>query len=163
MAAPVIAVLDNDLTTLSLLDTLLADDGYRLLLGRAKGETNAHALLRRVQPDLAIIGPCLTNRDDGLGFLKRVWGDFETTHIPVIVLSEQEIPPLEATLLRTLQCQVVRTSHVLRDLRGAIEMLLGPSPATRAGRTSAYVPPFNSPGVRDLTTVPLGSSGGRSA
>ena len=152
MAAPVIAVLDNDSTTLSLLDTLLADEGYRILLGHAQGEANAHALLRRVQPDLAIIGPCLTNRDDGLGFLKRLWGDFETTHIPVIVVSGQPEPPLKTPLLRALHCRVVRTPHALRDLLGAIEALLGPSPAARAGRNGASAPPVDNPCVSTFAT-----------
>lgn len=163
MAAPVIAVLDNNPTTLSLLDALLTTEGYRILLGRAKGETNAHALLRRVRPDLVILGPCLTNRDDGLGFLKRLWGDFETTDLPVIVVSGQSEPPLTATLLRALHCQVVRTPHVLRDLRGAIEALLGPSPATRAGLHGTDASPVDTPGMRHLTTVPIGASGARSA
>lgn len=129
MTAPVIAVLDDDPSFLSLMHDLLTDEGYRTLRWYAGEWTRAHALLKRLQPHLVILDLWMEERDDGWAFLKRLWGDAETTHIPtVIVTGEPESLPVQADVLHALHCQVVRKPFDLQDLLDAIAAALGPSP-----------------------------------
>jgi len=55
MTAPVIAVLDNDPSFLSLMHELLTDEGYRILRCRPDDVVSAHALVKRVRPALVIL------------------------------------------------------------------------------------------------------------
>jgi len=104
MTAPVIAVLDNDPSFLSLMHDLLTDEGYRTLRWHASEWARAHALLRRLQPHLVILDLWMEERDDGWAFLKRLWGDVETTHIPaLIVTGEPELLPVQADVLHALE------------------------------------------------------------
>jgi CheY-like chemotaxis protein len=148
MAAPTIALLDNDPSFLSLMHDVLTDEGYRTLRWCATEGSDAHAMLRCAQPHLIILNLRLIRRDDGWDFLKRVWGDLETTHIPTILLVRQlNVLPVKADVLRAMHCQVVRKPfhrHDLRDLRdlhdllAAIEGFLGCSPVKCAHGEGVY-------------------------
>jgi DNA-binding response OmpR family regulator len=130
MTAPCIALLDNDPSFLTLVHDLLADEGYRTLRCRPKDVLSAHALVKRARPALVILDLWLTERDDGWAFLKHLWGDSETTHIPaLIVTGETVLLPLHAALLHAKHCPVMRKPFDLQDLLGAIAAVLGPSPA----------------------------------
>jgi DNA-binding response OmpR family regulator len=129
MTAPVIAVLDNDPSFLSLMHDLLTEEGYAPLLWRTSADERAHALLRRVQPALMILDLWLDERDDGWAILKRLGGDAETTHIPVgIVTGEPDVLPVRADRLRAMHCAVVKKPFDLQDLLDAIAAVLRPSP-----------------------------------
>lgn len=125
MTAPVIAVLDNDPFFLSLMHDLLTDEGYTPLLWHASEWARAHALLRRLRPHLVILDLWMEGRDDGWAFLKRLWGDAKTTHIPtVIVTGEPQSLPVQADVLHALHlpggAQAVRPARPAGcDLGGA--------------------------------------------
>ncbi len=130
MTAPVIAVLDNDPAFLSLMDELLTDAGYRTLRCRPRDVLDTHALVRRFQPVLVLLDLWLEERDDGWAFLKRLWGDAETTHIPVVIVTgEPDVLPVRAELLRAMRCQVVKKPFDLHDLLDAIAAVLAGSRA----------------------------------
>lgn len=148
MAAPTIALLDNDPSFLSLMHDVLTDEGYRTLRWCATEGSDVHAMLRRAQPELLVLDLRLTRRDDGWDLLKCLWGDFETTHIPSVILArEPKTLPVKPDVLRAMHCQVVRKPfhlHDLRDLRDlhdlltAIERVLGRSPVKCAHGEGAY-------------------------
>jgi len=154
-----IALLDNDPSFLSVMHDVLTDEGYRTLLWHPEEGSDAYALLRRAQPHLVVLDLWLKRRDDGWDFLRRLWGDFETTQIPAVILSGQpEDLPVKANLLRAMHCQVVRKPfrlhdlHDLRDLHdllAAIERVLGRSPVKCARGEGAYVAPSGVPFVVD--------------
>lgn len=160
MTAPTIALLDNDPSFLSLMHDVLTDEGYRTLRWCTESSADAHVLLRRAQPQLIVLDLWLTRRDDGWDFLKCLWGDFETTHIPIIALSRQpEILPVNADVLWTMHCQVVRKPFRLHDLRdlddlhgllAAIERVLGRSPVKCARCEGAYAARSDDPFVREM-------------
>lgn len=139
MTAPTIAVLDSDPSFLSLMHDLLTDEGYRTLGWPASEGARAHTLLRRLQPHLVILDLWMEERGEAWAFLKRLWGDVETTHIPaVIVTGEPELLPVQADVLHALHCQVVRKPFTLPDLLAAIVAVLGPSPAQQDRGACAY-------------------------
>lgn len=139
MTAPTIAVLDNDPAFLSLMHDLLTDEGYCTLRWHAHEWARAHALLRRVQPQLVILDLWMEERDDGWTFLKRLWGDVMTTHIPtMIVTGEPESLPVDANVLHALHCRVVPKPFDLQELLDTIVAVLGPSPAMRTRGEAAY-------------------------
>ena len=152
MTAPMIAVLDNDPSFLSLMHELLTDEGYRTLRWHASEWARAHAVLRRLQPHLVILDLWMEERDDGWAFLKRLWGDMETTHIPtVIVTGEPELLPVPIDVLHALHCQLVRRPFDLQDLLTAIEAVLGPSPVQWERGTRSHAAMIGNPHANDTT------------
>lgn len=134
MTAPVIAILDPDPSFLSLMHDLLAGAGYRTLLWQVQQKADAHVLLRHAQPDLIILDLWREEHDDGWEFLKRLWGDAETTRIPAIIVSEvPEYLPVRADVLRALHCEIVRRPFNQRDLLTAIAGICGPAPVPWEG------------------------------
>jgi DNA-binding NtrC family response regulator len=132
MTAPRIVLLDNDPFSLGALHDLLDDAGYRIFRCRPQDVTDAHAVVKRARADLVILERWLAKREDGWAFLKRLWGDAETTHIPAIIVSgEPASLPVQADVLHALHCQVVRAPCDARELLGAIAAVLGPSPVQR--------------------------------
>lgn len=125
MTAPVIAVLDNDPSFLSLMHDLLTDEGYCTLRCRPDDVLSAHALVKRARPALVILDLWLAERDDGWAFLTHLWGDRETTYIPaLIVTGEPVLLPEHATALRAKHCPVVQKPCDLQDLLTAIATIL---------------------------------------
>ncbi|MHB8644315.1 MAG: response regulator [Thermomicrobiales bacterium] len=164
MTAPMIALLDNDPSFLSLMHDVLTDEGYRTLLWHPEEGSDAHALLRRVQPHLVVLDLWLKRRDDGWDFLKRLWADFDTTQIPAIIVAGQpDVLPAKVDVLRAMRCQVVRKPfhlhdlrdlHDLHDLLAAIERVLGLSPVKCRRGEGAYAVASGDPFVMDGSDDP---------
>lgn len=133
MTAPRIVLLGNDFSSLSLMHTLLTDEGYRTLRCRPQDVTDAHAVVKRAQADLVVLDLWLAKREDGWAFLARMCADLETANIPAIIASGQpEMPPGAAELLRTMACHVLATPFDADELLRAIAAALGPLPVRRA-------------------------------
>lgn len=164
MMAPIIALLDNDPSFLTLMHDVLTDEGYRTLRWCAGGCEDTHALLRSAQPQLIILDRSLQQRDDSWEFLKRLWGDFETMQIPTIIVSGQpDVLPVTANALQAKHCEVVRKPfrlHDLRDLRDlhnlltAVERAIGRSPAKCARGEGEYPTSSGDESVRDVSADP---------
>jgi CheY-like chemotaxis protein len=161
MTAPVIAVLDNDPSFLSLMHDLLTDEGYRTLRWHTSEWARAHALLRRLQPHLVILDLWMEERDDGWAFLKRLWGDAETTHIPaVIVTGEPELLPVPVDMLHAMHCRLVRKPFDLQDLLDAIAAVLGPSPVQQDRVPQLRALPSADSSAPDLADYPVAAAAG---
>jgi CheY-like chemotaxis protein len=97
MTAPMIALLDNDPSFLSILHELLADEGYRTVRCRPDDVLSAHAPLKLMRPALVMLQLWLAERDGGWAFLEHLWGDAETTQIPALVdTAGLPLPPAQA-------------------------------------------------------------------
>ncbi len=163
MTAPIIAVLDNDPSFLSLMHDVLTDEGYRTLRWQASEWARAYALIRRLQPHLVILDLWMEERDDGWAFLKRLWGDAETTHIPaLIVTGEPDSLPVPVDALHAMRCQVVEKPFNLQDLLDAIVAVLGPSPVQWDRGPQLHALPSADPSVTDLSEAPLVAAAGES-
>jgi len=133
MTAPRIVILGNDYSSLSLMHDRLIEEGYRTLRCRPRDVTDAHAVVRRTQPDLVILDLWLAKRADGWAFLTRLCADLETADIPAVIASGQpEMLPGQDELLRTMACHVMVKPFDAQELLRAIETVLGPSPAARS-------------------------------
>ena len=85
MTPPLIVVVEDDLDTLAMLDTLLTNEGYRTLLWpRGKG---AFRMIRNTLPDLVILDMWMEEKDTGEKVMARMQGDAARRHIPVILCS----------------------------------------------------------------------------
>jgi DNA-binding response OmpR family regulator len=150
MTAPMIALLDNDPSFLSLLHDLLADEGYRTVRCRPDDVLSAHALVKLMRPALVILDLWLAERDGGWTFLKHLWGDAETTQIPALVVTEElALLPAQIDVLRALHCPVLRKPFDLQDLLDAIGSVLGPSPVQRARGLHLHAIPSTDPSAPD--------------
>ncbi|MDQ2787799.1 MAG: response regulator [Chloroflexota bacterium] len=125
MTAPMIAVLDNDPSFLSLMHALLTDEGYRTLRCRPDDVVSAHALVKRARPALVILDLWLAKREDGWAFLTRLWDDRETARIPaLIVTGEPVVLPEHAAVLHAKHCPIVRKPFDWQDLLTAVATIL---------------------------------------
>jgi CheY-like chemotaxis protein len=155
MTAPRIVLLGNDSISLSLMHTLLIEEGYRTLRCRPQDVTDAHAVVKRAQADLVILDLWLAKRADGWAFLRRLRADLETADIPAIIASGQpEMPPEAADLLRTMACHVMVKPFDAEELLRAIETALGPSPVQQHRGPHLRAIPAADPLVADLPDLP---------
>ncbi len=127
MTAPIIAILDEETSFLSAMQALLIPVGYRTLRCRPNDVVDVYALVKRSQPHLVILDRWWRRGNEGWEFLKHLWADHRTTQIGVMLTTGQTLPPsLQAEVLQTMCCQVVRTPVDRRELLRAIETVLGP-------------------------------------
>lgn len=122
MTAPRIVILDNDSFALGALHDLLTDAGYRIFRCRPRDVADAHAVVKRAGADMVILDRWLAKREDGWTFLKRLWADLDTTHVPAIVVVDgMDALPGEGELWRAMRCRVVRRPLDVGALLGEIE------------------------------------------
>ena len=160
MTAPRIVLLDNDSFSLGALHDLLTDAGYRIFRCRPRDVLDAHAVVRRARGDLVILDRWLAKREDGWTFLKRLWGDPETTHIPaVMITAEPASLPMQVDVLHALHCQVVRAPCDAEELLGAIAAALGPSPVQRKHGPRLLGVSAADPPAADLSDDPRDAAG----
>lgn len=163
MTAPRIVLLDNDPFSLGALHDLLDDAGYRIFRCRPQDVTDAHAVVKRARADLVILDRWLAKREDGWAFLKRLWGDAETTHIPAVMMTAEPASlPVRADVLHALHCQVVRAPCDAEELLGAIVAVLGPSPVQREHGPRLLGLSSADPSVADLPDDPRDAAGAAS-
>jgi CheY-like chemotaxis protein len=85
MAVPLIAVIEDDVEILRLLDKLLHGANYHVI-SYTRGD-DAHQFIRRTLPDVVILDLWLEDRNAGGMVLGMLELDPLTRHIPVIVCS----------------------------------------------------------------------------
>jgi two-component system, cell cycle response regulator len=83
MAAPLVAVVNDDTEFLDLMNLLLTDQGYQTIL-HSEGKT-AYRMIRQRKPDLVILYLRLEHPEGGWKIMELLRLDPDTTHIPVIV------------------------------------------------------------------------------
>jgi DNA-binding response OmpR family regulator len=156
MTAPVIAVLDNDPSFLSLMHELLTDAGYRTLRCRPGDVVSAHALVKRVRPALVILDLWLEQRDDGWSFLTQMWDDSETAHIPALIVTGEKVSqPVHVEVLHARRCPILKKPFDLQDMLTEIAVVLGPSPVQWDRGPHLHAVPPADLAVPDLSDYPL--------
>ncbi len=85
MPLPRIAVVDDDVLSLQLVDMVLTSAGYQTFLW-SRGQ-DAHQKIRDFQPDLVIMDLWLEHRNVGVTLLGLLEQDPATRDIPVIISS----------------------------------------------------------------------------
>lgn len=85
MAAPTIAIIEDDLGLIQMLDLLLTEEGYRVIT--CTNGQKAHTLIRHTLPDVILLDLRLETPDAGGMVLGLLELDPMTQQIPVIVCS----------------------------------------------------------------------------
>jgi DNA-binding response OmpR family regulator len=79
-----ILVVEDDISIATLLDELLADEGYRVLLAGSLGDANA--AIDREAPDVILLDVQLPD-GNGLDLCTRLQDDASTADVPILLLS----------------------------------------------------------------------------
>jgi DNA-binding response OmpR family regulator len=87
--APTILVVEDDPDIQDLLQEMLADEGYRVLL--ASDGLHGLSLAAADQPDVILLDMGLPT-SSGVAVLDQLRDDQATTHIPVLALTTQPLP-----------------------------------------------------------------------
>lgn len=85
MASPTIAIIEDDLGLIQMLELLLTEEGYRVIT--CTNGQKAHALIRQTLPDIILLDLRLETPDAGGMVLGLLELDPMTQQIPVIVCS----------------------------------------------------------------------------
>jgi CheY-like chemotaxis protein len=85
MAAPLVAIMDDDEAFRELMGVALAGEGYRTL--HISSSEDAAASIVRAQPALAILDLRMEHSYDGLAVLAAIRANRETATIPLILCS----------------------------------------------------------------------------
>ncbi|MGI8688808.1 MAG: hypothetical protein ACR2M3_09545 [Thermomicrobiales bacterium] len=156
MTAPLIALLDNDPAVLSLLHTLLTDEGYHTLRCRPADVVCTHALVARYRPALIISDRWWRRRTDGWAFLTQIWADPATMHIGVVLVCPQAIArSLQTEILRVMRCQLVGSPLDRDDVMHAIAAVVAPTPVQRDRVPRQHALPAADPALPDRLDAPL--------
>lgn len=124
MAAPRIAIVNDDTAFLRMMSLLLTEEGYETLL--VQGPDDAHQRLRDEQPDMVILDIRMGEPEAGWQLLELLRLDPETTRIPVLVCSAavQELRA-KADILRDLRCDILPKPFDLDQLLAKVRNMLG--------------------------------------
>lgn len=85
MASPTIAIIEDDLGLIQMLELLLTEEGYRVIT--CTNGQKAHAVIRQTLPDVILLDLRLETPDAGGMVLGLLELDPMTQQIPVIVCS----------------------------------------------------------------------------
>ena len=123
MESPLIAVVEDDVPTLEMLDMLLSSVGYRTLLWPRAAD--AHLKIRETKPDLVLLDMWLEGHESGKMVLHDLEADTSTRDIPVLLCSAH-MPALQEQepRLREKGFGVLAKPFPIDDLLQAIETLL---------------------------------------
>ena len=118
-----IAVVNDDTTFLKLMQELLSDEGYRVVL-HIEG-SSAYQLIKEEMPDLVILDIRIEHPEAGWVTLDLMQLDPVTTRIPVIVCSADVRQLREkANRLRELGCEILEKPFDLDDLLATVRSVL---------------------------------------
>jgi CheY-like chemotaxis protein len=121
--SPLIAVVNDDTTFLSLMHDLLTDEGYQVVL-HIEGAT-AYQLIKQEMPDLVILDIRIEHPESGWVTLDLIRLDPATTRIPVLVCSADARQLREkADRLKQMRCDVIEKPFDLDDLLASVHASL---------------------------------------
>jgi CheY-like chemotaxis protein len=120
---PLIAIVDDDMPFLELMDDLLRDAGFRTI-GCAT-TSDALATVARARPDLVILDLWMETRDAGWQLLDRLRRDPGTAAVPVLICSaDHEGLSEHAERLSADGYTALAKPFDLEDLLAAVSTLL---------------------------------------
>jgi DNA-binding response OmpR family regulator len=115
-------IVEDDQTTVWLLQTLFAEEGLRTTLCQDGAEV--YDLMIATQPSLVILDLLLPGRD-GMDVLARVKGDPRTAAIPIIVCSAAEsLLRKSASIFELWGCRVVPKPFDVNQLASQVHLML---------------------------------------
>ena len=123
MAKPKIAVVNDDTAYLDMMRELLDQEGYDTIIH--KEHQTAHDVLRRENPDLAIVDVRLEHPESGWAIVELLRLDPHTVHIPVLVTSTDSRIHEKAPLLTHQGCDVLEKPFDLDDLLAKVGQMIG--------------------------------------
>jgi CheY-like chemotaxis protein len=133
MARSLIAVVNDDVPFLEMMEQLLEEEGYRVLPMNEAGQ--AYPRIKRQRPELVILDVRLGDPDAGWRVLEALRLDPTVRNIPVIVCSADLRALLEREeYLRRMGCECLPKPFDLDQLLAKMEKILGPSPRARSDR-----------------------------
>jgi DNA-binding response OmpR family regulator len=128
MTGPLIAVVDDDDVFVNLMREVLADEGYRVVIGAT--EEDAVVMVMRELPTLAIIDLRMNTAASGITVLRALRDDPSTAALPVLVCSaDLTFLRDHADDLRALGCQMLPKPFDLDVLLSTIRAMLGTTSA----------------------------------
>jgi CheY-like chemotaxis protein len=138
MYKPLIVVVDDDPALQQVVQDLLEDEGYEILLwSRGAG---AHELIREAQPALVILDLWLEHPSAGGMVLALLELDEATKHIPVIVCSGyMQLFRDQQSLLRGKGYVLLEKPFAVEALLAHVQALLAPAGTQQAGEQSERV------------------------
>ena len=127
MAQAVIVVVDDDAVFLTMMQDLLADEGYQALL--CGDGQDAYSLIWREQPDLVILDIRMEGGDVGLKILQLMRLNPATKQLPVIVCSaDGRLLEEQQERLRDRGCEMVEKPFDVDELLRKIRQMVGRAP-----------------------------------
>jgi CheY-like chemotaxis protein len=123
ISTPLIAVVNDDTTFLSLMKEILEDEGFQVQLHI--GGDLAYQMVRETRPDLVILDIRMPNPAQGWETLDLLRLDPATTHIPVIICSADPQQLNEkGPHLESLRCRAIEKPFDLDILLSTIREML---------------------------------------
>lgn len=124
LTQPVVAVIDDDTAFVDLVEELLKDEGYRVLVGRSGGK-EAHELVRETQPDIVVLDVRLGTPDSGWLVVELLRLDPTTATIPIIICSaDGQFLRQKQEQLRMRNCDYLEKPFLLDELLEKIQQNL---------------------------------------
>lgn len=112
----VVAVIDDDAAFIDLVEELLKDEGYRVLVGRSGGK-EAYELVRETQPNIVVLDVRLGTPDDGWLVVELLRLDPTTATIPIIICSaDGQFLRQKQEQLRARNCDYLEKPFLLDEL-----------------------------------------------
>ena len=126
MAKPKVAVVNDDTAYLDMLRELLDQEGYDTIIH--KEHQIVHDVLRRENPDLAIVDARLEHPENSWSIVQLLRLDPRTVHIPVLVTSTDPRIHEKAPHLVEQGCDVLEKPFDLDNLLTKVGQMIGRLP-----------------------------------
>lgn len=135
MVDPLIAVVDNDDAFLDLMDDVLTEDGYRVVVERAS--ERVIAMLAHEQPSLLILDLRMGEHGSGMALLRLLRGAEETASLPILIGSaDQRFLGTHASEIHTCGAEILYKPFDLSELYARVAQLVASESYTEPPLTS---------------------------
>ncbi len=125
MAAPLIAVVNDDTDFLELMEEVLSEEGYRTVI--VKEGKKAYHILKKKRPDLVVIDIRLSDPETGFVLVDLLRLDPTTAGLPIIVCSTNS--------------QLMEANHDHLEARGCVVLLKPFGIEELYQKVAAFLPP----------------------
>ncbi len=133
MAAPLIAVVDDDDTFLDLMRDVLTDEGYRVVVERLS--ERVVALLAREQPELLILDLRMERAGSGMAMLVTLRQGGATATLPILICSADHwFLDEHAPDIATLGATILPKPFDLSALSTCVAQMVGCNLRRRSGQ-----------------------------
>jgi DNA-binding response OmpR family regulator len=141
-----IAVIDDNLETMNLMNAVLAERGWELV--PCRDGACAFSVIKSERPDAAIVDIWLDQPERGWGILSAIKSDPETSAIPVVMCSaDRDVLMHRRQMLEKQAAAILVKPFSVDDVYRCLDYVLSLSPDSPAtASASANLSPFQSSG-----------------